>query len=154
MQITLNYTSLYEVVERSLSIIAKRSIDDQGNRLYDNITLGSREKDIITDYIKQAAVWLATETSGFITSSSDNSMTLTFPDNHNTSLDVFISNSCNNYCVAYALYSWFTVTAPRLSEKYLGDCNRDIGAIIRMTNNKKAPTVSNSSPVDISTEIR
>lgn len=140
MQITLTYNDLYAVVERSLSIIAKRSTDDQGNLLFDNITLGSREKDIITDYIKQAAVWIATETSAFVTASTENSLTLTFPINHNSNLDVFITNSAKHYCVAYALYSWFTVTAPRLAEKYLGDCTRDTAAIIRMTSDKQAPT--------------
>ena len=140
MQITLSYTDLYAVVERSLSIIGKRSVDDKGNRLFDNITIGSREKDIITDFIKQGAAWLAAETSAFVTAGTDNSITLTFPTNHNTNLDTFIQNSCKSYCVSYALYSWFTVTAPRLSEKYLGDCNRDIAAIIRLSNEKVAPS--------------
>lgn len=139
MQITLTYTDLYAVVERSLSVIAKRSADDQGNPLFDNITLGSREKEIITDYIKQAAVWLATETAGFVTAGTENSITLTFPTNHNTALDTFIDSAAKHYCVAYAIYSWFTVTAPRLSEKYLGDCTRDVASIIKMTNEKKAP---------------
>ena len=139
MQITLNYTDLYDIVERSLSIIGKRSADDQGNLLFEAITLGSREKELITDYIKQSAVWLATETSSFITASTVNSVTLTFPSNHNANLDVFIEQACKDYCVAYALYSWFTITLPRLSEKYQGDCSRDIATIIRLANDKKAP---------------
>ena len=139
MQITLTYSDLYAIVERSLSIIAKRSVDDKGYPVFDNITLGSRETEIITDYIKQAAVWLATETAGFITASSENSITLTFPTNHNTNLEVFITNSCKGYCVSYALYSWFTVTAPRLAEKYLADSNNNLSAVIRLTTDKKAP---------------
>lgn len=139
MQITLNYTDLYDIVERSLSIIGKRSADDQGNLLFKDITLGSREKELVTDYIKQSVVWLATETSSFITASTVNSVTLTFPSNHNANLDVFIEQACKDYCVAYALYSWFTITLPRLSEKYQGDCSRDIATIIRLVNDKKAP---------------
>lgn len=139
MQITLSYTDLYDIVERSLSIIGKRSADDQGNLLFKDITLGSREKELVTDYIKQSVVWLATETSSFITASTVNSVTLTFPSNHNANLDVFIEQACKDYCVAYALYSWFTITLPRLSEKYQGDCSRDIATIIRLANDKKAP---------------
>ena len=139
MQITLNYTDLYDIVERSLSIIGKRSADDNGNLLFKDVTLGSREKELVTDYIKQSVVWLATETSSFITASTVNSVTLTFPSNHNANLDVFIEQACKDYCVAYALYSWFTITLPRLSEKYQGDCSRDIATIIRLANDKKAP---------------
>ena len=139
MDITINYANLYAVVERSLSIIAKRSVDDQGNPLFDNITLSSRETEIITDFIKTASVDLATETSAFVTASTDNSITLTFPTNHNAALDNFIQKSCNGYCVSYALYSWFTVTAPRLAEKHLGDCTRNLSAVIRLVNDKKAP---------------
>lgn len=154
MQITLNYTDLYVIVERSLSIIGKRSADDQGNLLFEAITLGSREKELITDYIKQSAVWLATETSSFITASTVNSVTLTFPSNHNANLDVFIEQACKDYCVAYALYSWFTITLPRLSEKYQGDCSRDIATIIRLVNNKKMPEpTSSSSPTDVTTTV-
>lgn len=139
MDITINYVNLYSIVERSLSIIAKRSVDDQGNRLFDNITLSSRETDIVTDFIKTASVNIASETSAFVTASTDNSITLTFPTNHNAALDNFIQKSCDGYCVSYALYSWFTVTAPRLAEKYLGDCNSNLSAVIRMINEKKAP---------------
>ena len=139
MDITINYANLYAVVERSLSIIAKRSVDDHGNPLFDNITLSSRETDIVTDFIKTASVNIASETSAFVTASTDNSITLTFPTNHNAALDNFIQKCCNGYCVSYALYSWFTVTAPRLSEKYLGDCTRNLSALIRLVNEKKAP---------------
>lgn len=139
MQITLNYSELYGVVERSLSIIAKRSVDEKGNRLFTDITLGSRETEIVTDYIKQAAVHLATETAAAITGGTINGITLTFPSNHNTALDVFIQQACRDYCVSYSLYSWFVVTAPRISEKYLSDCTLHIADIIRLTNEKVAP---------------
>lgn len=139
MDITINYANLYGIVERSLSIIAKRSVDDQGNPLFDNITLGSRETEIVSDFIKTASVDLATETSAFITASTDNSITLTFPTNHNAALEDFIQKACDGYCVSYALYSWLTVTAPRLAEKYQGDYNRNLSAVIRLVNDKKAP---------------
>ena len=139
MQITLDYTSLYGVVERSLSIIAKRSADEQGNPLFDNITLGSREKEIITDFIRTASTDFVTEASAFVNASTDNTITLTLPTNHNDALDGFLQKACDGYCVSYALYSWFTITAPRLAEKYLGDCNRNMAAVIRLIHEKKAP---------------
>jgi len=141
MTVTLNYTTLAETVDRQLSIIGKRSTDDNGNLLFKDITLGTREKDLITDYIRQAVIDFSVETAAFITAEvPDTSITLTFPSNHNAVLESFIQQSCNAYCVSYTLYSWFTVTAPRIAEKYLDDCKRQLAAVIRLVNEKKAPT--------------
>lgn len=153
MQITINYTDLYGVVERSLSIIGKRSADDQGNRLFTDITLGSSEKDIISDYIRQASIDLSTELSAHISASSDSSITITLPTNHASALEFFIQQSCNAYCVSYALHSWFTITAPRIAGKYLEDCKRQIVSVIRLVHDKRPPTSGSSSPLDISTNV-
>ena len=72
MQITLTYSDLLAVMERSLSIIAKRSTDDQGNRLFDNITLGSREKQIASDFFTTAFIELSAELSDYITTEIQN----------------------------------------------------------------------------------
>ena len=139
---TFDYTALYAKVSRSLSIIGKRSADDQGNRLFADITLGSREKDIIEDYFRQAVIDLAAEMEAFITGETSTTITITLPSNHNDALNTFIGNSCDEYCVSYALYSWFTITAPRISEKYLGDMKRQLSAVVRLIHEKSAPTGS------------
>lgn len=149
MNVTLTYTELYDTVERSLSVIGKRSTDDNGNRLFADITLGSREVPLIYDYFRQAVIDLATELSAFVTEVKDvqqgESVTLSFPTNHESSLNTFITKSCKAYCVSYALHSWFTVTAPRLSDKYLKDCTRQLAAVIRLSHEKKAPEASATS---------
>jgi len=139
---TFDYTTLYGKVSRSLSIIGKRSTDDQGNRLFADITLGSRETDIIEDYMRQAVIDLAAEMEALVTGETDTTITITLPSNHNSALETFISKSCDEYCVSYALYSWFTVTAPRIAEKYLGDMKRQLSAVVRLINERKAPTGS------------
>lgn len=139
MNITLTYEALYATVDRSLSVIGKRSTDDDGNLLFTDITLSSREVPIIHDYFRQAAIDLAAGLSGFITAGSDTSITLAFPSNHNAALDSFIQKSCEAYCTSFALYSWFTVTAPRIAEKYQTDCNRQLSAVIRLSHEKLAP---------------
>lgn len=318
MNVTLTYTELYDTVERSLSVIGKRSTDDNGNRLFADITLGSREVPLIYDYFRQAVIDLATELSAFITETEDSqqestvnasvqisfwtdqntsqfleqvtrsgqylykynehllyvsavtypfntvspgasdlfthegnyyrwnngltqltaeqvealadeekeaahvlsyfnvnpatitensagiyayynnnvystqrvvafvaispqadilyyapngmaylwqygtmqrtianndgqtSVTLSFPTNHESSLNTFITKSCKAYCVSYALHSWFTVTAPRLSDKYLKDCTRQLAAVIRLSHEKKAPEAPATSYEQIS----
>ena len=141
MDINLNYDTLYGKVERSLSIIGKRSKDDDGNLLFKDITLGSREKEIINDYFRQAVIDLTTELETFVTAGSTSGVTfaLDMPTNHNSALNPFVVQSCEEYCVSYALYSWFVITAPHISEKYLGDCRRQLSAVIRMTGAKTAP---------------
>lgn len=139
MEITLTYADLYAIVERSLSIIGKRTTDENGNRLFTDITLGSRETGLIHDYFRQAVIDLTVELSGFITDGNETTITLTFPSNHNTALEPFIIDSCKAYCTSFALYSWFTVTAPSIAEKYLGDCKRQLAAAIRLSHEKKAP---------------
>lgn len=139
---TFDYTALYGKVSRSLSIIGKRSTDENGNRLFADITLGTNEKGIIEDYLRQAVIDLVTEMEAFITAEQDDTITITMPSNHNSALETSIGNSCDEYCVSYALYSWFTVSAPRIADKYLGDMNRQLSAVIRLVNEKEAPTGS------------
>ena len=155
MQKTFDFTALYGKVSRSLSIIGKRSIDDQGNLLFKDITLGSNETEIINDYLRQAVIDIVTELSAFITAESGDAITVTFPTNHNSNLDTFIGKSCDEYCVAYALYSWFNVTAPRIAGKYLEDCKRQLSAVIRLAHDKKPPQTpaGNPSPLDVATNV-
>lgn len=153
MNITFDFATLATEVKRSLSIIGKRSIDEQGNLMFKDITLGSLEEPLLNDYFQQAVIDLTTETDTFITASTDTSLTLTFPTNHNDALNPAITKVCKAYCVSYALYSWFSVVAPKLQEKYMGDCRRQAGALIRLIHNKKAPTVSSESPLSASTTV-
>lgn len=160
MDITIDYGSIAKTVERQLSIVGKRSTDENGKRLFTDITLGTNEKELLNDYIRQAVIDLTTETAAFISSQLGNTtITLTFPDNHNDQLDPFIQDSCDAYCVSFALWSWFTITAPRIADRYLEDCKRQLSAIIRLIHDKKAPATPEEtgggeiSPLDISTEV-
>lgn len=67
------------------------------------------------------------------------SLTITVPDNWNQALLLSLSQSLKGYCVAYALYSWFVITAPRIAEKYLEDCKRMLAASIQLVHEKKEP---------------
>jgi len=183
MKIVISYLGLYEAVERSLSIIGKRMIDDHGNLLFKDITLGTNEKEIISDYFRQAAIDIATETSAFITEHWPDAATrcgcvcplsmhlqckhnvvpdgccagevviLELPSNHNDALCGFIQKSCEAYCVSFALYSWFNITAPRLSEKYLGDCKRQMASVTRLIHEKKAPEYPEEDYSSVTGEI-
>lgn len=153
MEITFNFNNLAEEVKRSLSIIGKRSVDESGNLLFKDITLSSLEEPLLNDYLQQAVIDLTTETDTFITASTETTLTLTFPTNHNDALDTAITKVCKAYCVSYALYSWFSIVAPRLVEKYMGDCKRQAGALIRLIHNKKAPAESSSSPLAPTTTV-
>ena len=144
MQIIISYIDLYGVVERSLSIIAKRSIDDHGNRLFDNITLGSREKTLAYDYFRSAIVGLAADLRQYVTletpSAESYTVTLTLYDDANSSLTDTVSQAVKDYIVAYTLYSWFTVTAPRICEKYLADANAQKSFIIAQVFHRQRPS--------------
>lgn len=153
MDITLTYSSLAEVVDRQLSIVGKRSTDENGKLLFADITLGSKEKSLIEDYIRQAVIDITTEMSAFVTAGSMTQVTLTFPTNHKPALETFIQQSCEAYCVSFALYSWFTVTAPRIADKYLGDCKRQLSAVIRLTNEKGAPQGSTQDIVSSTSTV-
>lgn len=146
MDIIINQQSISATVSRSLSIIGKRAVDDNGNLLFKDITLGSNETLLIGDYISNAVTALVTELGGFVSSYTPqtDTITVTLPSNHNSQLESFIKKSCSNYVVAYCLYSWFTITAPKIAEKYQGDMTMQLKSLIRMMNEKKAP--SNTSP--------
>lgn len=153
--ISLNYDSLYEVVSRSLSIVGKRIRDDKGTPEYEDVTLGSREKEIIMDYLRQAVIDLSAELSAFIVGGTDTGITffLDMPDNYKESLGPFVHESCEAYCVSYALYSWFFIAVPRIAPRYLDDCKRQLAAVIRLIHEKKAPEAATSSPLDVVAEV-
>lgn len=153
MEIQFSYTALYEAVSRSLSIIGKRSRDEKGNSRFEDVTLGTNEKSLIEDYLRQAVIDLAAETASFITDAVDDTVTLAFPDNHNAKLEDFIRRSCMAYCVSYALYSWFTITAPTLADKYMADCNRQLNALKTLVYEKKAPEKTNINYTDVTGNV-
>jgi len=318
MTLTLDFGTLYGIVERSLSVIGKRSIDDNGNLLFKDITLGSREKAIISDYFTNAFVDLCAELKQYITAevnsiegvtslvytdfwtnqaasnytsqitrsgqnlynySTDTlyvsslsfpfsvtsmstgavllyngtyykfngsaavrmtaeeiaaltpstpvtvldymntnpstvtanaadryayyngalykssrsasfsqtsipsgaalvdprgrvytrsgnviteipsgidgavTLTVTMPDNWNQSLQLSLQQALTNYCVSYALHSWFTITAPRIADKYVADMTRSLTAVIRLAHEKTAPTGSADIVSSTSTSV-
>lgn len=144
MQITLNYSELYGVVERSLSIIAKRSIDEKGNRLFADITLGSREVEIVSDYIRSAIVHIAADLRQYVTLETPGSgiytLGITLYADANTKLEDTIRQAVKDYIVAYTLYSWFNVSAPRIYEKYLSDANAMKNFIIAQVFHRQRPS--------------
>ncbi len=144
MEITLSYTNIIGIIERSLAIIGKRSVDDNGQPLYKDIILGSREKGILKDHIDEAVQHVVAESAAFVSDSSINdtdsdTITLTLPYNHNTALEPFIQRSFNTYCVTYTLYSWFTVTAPTLAKKYQDSSTLQLTALVKLIHEKQAP---------------
>lgn len=143
MQINIEYSSLYEVVERSLSVIGKRSTDDQGNLLFKDITLGSRETALIYDYFRAAIVHIAAELEKYVSLEQVNDthflMDISLYDDANEHLDTTIREALDNYIVSYALYSWFTVVAPRIYEKYLADANTAMQYLIRQCHHRQRP---------------
>ena len=139
MIVTLNFAILTQRVQRSLSIIGKRSTDENGNLLFKDITLGSLEEPILIDYFKDALIQLKTATSHFSASTTDTTVTLSFPTNHPEGNDTTIRDAFAAYCVSHALYSWFTVTAPRLATKYQEDANRNMASVIALAFTKQPP---------------
>ena len=141
MNITISYPALYDTVSRSLSIIAKRSVDDKGVPLFKDITLGTNEQKIITDYFRQAVLDIVAAAAAFVADNSDDSITmvLDMPGNHRASLDGFIQKTCEEYCVSYALYSWLFITAPRIAPRYIEDCKRQLSTLIRLLHEKEPP---------------
>lgn len=164
MEINLDYSALLETVRRSLSVIGKRSTDDNGNLLFTDITVGTNEEPIIFDFFRLAINDLAAELSAFIyyadvpddaavPAASPAGITLELPTNVNDQLEPFIQESCEAYCVSYALYSWFTVTAPRLVKKYQGDCTRQLNALIRLIHEKQAHEAPELTYADIPASV-
>lgn len=144
INITISYQALYETVSRSLSIIAKRSVDDKGVLLFKDITLGTREQEIIADYFRQAVLDIVAAAAAFVADNSDDSITmvLDMPENHRASLDGFIQDTCEEYCVSYALYSWLFITAPRIAPRYIEDCKRQLSTLMRLLHEKEPPELN------------
>ena len=139
------YANITEKVKRSLSIIGKRSRDDNGNTLFADITLSSAEEVIIRDFTEDAITEIVNEvrrllqTFSFHTNTSTGiDLKLMLPDDYNTALDTTIGNAIDNFCTDYSLYSWFVITAPRISEKYRAGANAHLQLIVSMLFHRQA----------------
>lgn len=66
MLINISFADLFDIVSRSLSIIGKRSVDDKGNPLFKDITIGTNEKEIINDFFTNGLSNLIVELSHFV----------------------------------------------------------------------------------------
>lgn len=143
MDIIINYSDISEIVERSLSIIGKRSIDEQGNLLFKDITIGTREKEILTDYCKSAIMHIAAELRQYVRLETPTADTYTIRIilnyDANPYLEDSIRQAVTEYIIAYALYSWFTVSAPRLYQKYLTDSQNALNYLTYQVYNRKRP---------------
>lgn len=143
MDIVINYSDISAIVDRSLSIIGKRAVDDQGNLLFKDITIGTREKDILTDYCKSAIMHIAAELRQFVRLETPTATTytvrITLDDDANPALEDSIKQAVTEYLVAYMLYSWFTVSAPRLYQKYLTDSQNALSYLTYQVFNRKRP---------------
>ena len=153
MQIQLTFDTLYGTFSRTLSILGKRSVDEEGNRHFSDITLSTLERPLADDYFDQAIIDLVTESDAMVTASTDESITLDFPANHNAALEPAVKKACQAYCVSYALYSWLTLVAPKLAPKYLTDCQRQSGAVIRLIHQKNPPTAGAANPLDVTSTV-
>lgn len=89
----------------------------------------------------------------FMSINSYMDITLLVPDNWNAGLQLSLEIAMKNYCIAYALHSWFTVTAPRISEKYLADAQRQIAAMRLVIHEKKEPITPVVSYSDINGQV-
>lgn len=63
MRINIDFTDLFDIVRRSLSVIGKRSVDDQGNPLFKDITIGTNEREVVNDWLTLGMSNLVTEVS-------------------------------------------------------------------------------------------
>lgn len=64
---------------------------------------------------------------------------LELANDYNEALDQTVKQALQAYCVAYALYSWFVITSPRLADKYLADANAHRSFVISQLFHRKAP---------------
>ena len=151
MDIVLTYSTLRETAKRSLSIIGKRSVDDKGNLLFKDITIGSNEEKILDDFFDNAVNELVAEFGCFVTG-YDSDITLTFPSNWNSNLEEFVNTTCESFLVAYALHSWFVVTAPRIAEKYQTEMSRQLASLVRMLHEKRVD-VESTDIMSVSTSV-
>ncbi len=146
--ISISIDKITEKVQRSLYIIGKRSSNDDGTSLFQDVSLSTNETDLISDYVYVAFQHIQTELAKFVTisqveeHSTENvfiSAEMSVDDNSGS---LTLDKTVELYCVSYALYSWFVFSVPRIADKYNRDCETLMADIIRIVHNKKEPEAS------------
>lgn len=254
--ILIFYADIIDTVKRSLDIIGKRAVDDNGTTLFETITVSSREEPLLQDYIKSAVTTIVVELRKFVNAAYKNigtnnfyqvydfqgflnlavtieqvgaadipasasilfsniqkmfllkigtkyydtwaegeqynsghasppesniyrfnnqlyrwngtelatiddntealaglAVNLILADDYNEALDITLQQALHDYCAAYTLYSWFTVTSPRLAEKYLNDAIAQRSYFISLVFHRKTtPEIDLPNPLRTLTE--
>lgn len=160
MEMKFSRQDIINEVERSISIIGKRAVDANGNRIFSFVTLGSGEKGLLSDYVDSAVVNIAAATREFFeyktctcetenttAESTDTTAEATdlvefgFRTDADANLSLPLSAACQKYIVGYCLYSWFTVVQRPLAEKYLAECTAALTCIMSMLRHREKPSV-------------
>lgn len=148
MDITLQFSTLAEAVNRSLAIVAKRMRNEDGKTVFSDMTLSTAEQPLLYDYFRDAIVLLNTTTQHFITDTlfSDEmetpSVTLTFPNNHNNAMNTTITVALTSFCVAYAVYAWLSVVNPAIVKRYEEAMQEKLDALVQLIFHKAPPQSS------------
>lgn len=152
MNYVVNTSAIKGTVKRSLSIIGKRAVDDNGNLLFEDVTLGSKEESIIEDYITNAVTDVAGALTDLVTSWTGSTLTIDTPSNKKCS-DNVITTVIDAYIVSYSLYSWFVITAPKIADKYQTDMNSQLASLVRLCLCKDSPQTPSGSYTDINGSV-
>ena len=157
-ELSVGSQEISDTIKRSLAIIGKRSVDDNGQSMYRDIMMGSNEEDLIGDYISEAAQHIASKINGVINSVGGDeelitSINVLLPSNYNDGLEALAQRTFKAYCVAYALYSWFTITAPTLAGKYEKMSQQHLDEIVSLIYSKKAPNTPTETYADVTGNI-
>lgn len=157
INISVTSSALKEKVKRSLSIIGKRAVDVNGNNIFEQITLSTNEEPILDDFFAAAIAAIAADLGKIATLASANSgytLTLDNPRIHPTRLTVALQAAVDNYMVAYALFSWFVVTAPKIAEKYKVEADNHRAFILTIALEKEPPKTNEADFISsVSTSV-
>lgn len=129
MEITINIKSLKEEIEMVSSFIGRRSVDQDGNSMYDKVKITEQDYPLIEEYIYSGIDRLTSLLSDFFDNketTEDNCIIfLSVPDSFNDSFEQPIEAHSNSFIKNIVLQEWlqlnYEVASPIYAVKALDE---------------------------------
>ena len=136
---TISLADVSGNIKKHLSLIGKRLHTKDGKNIFSDITVSSAESGLFDHYIHAAAQNIAGAIAQFVTSYTDD--TITVDDSRwNEQVSNAVASAVKSYALLFSVGEYLSMTHPELAEKYYRDAQGMMNTVITTAYHKDPPT--------------
>lgn len=141
MTITLDKSLIYSNVEMNASIIARSTVDANGDSLFDKIRIQERDKDLLDTFWENAYGNILNELNEFIESTTDTSITLVSNRRFQEAAISDMGDVIANYITNLMTGEWLKLKATEFASIYMDNAASGLKSIFEKLRYKTEPVL-------------